>query len=339
MSRGSGGKNVWGFTDEGAGGHHRLAADELRNCCAGQLQLLIFSKYHLLERLCRKAAAADLERYRGGELGCQSGNEAHVDLEAGEFFLQLLDLLQADDFGVLRKWRGRASLESYLASFVANRYVDYARGRRGRYGRPTTADPVGRLVHKLHFSEDLPAGEVRARLQLAGIELTLAEVERAIESVRVRRRLPLDCDNLLAEAVSMSDDETGKEAYELICPRPGPEAEASCRELSLRVKECLAQAAAQLEAVERLVLLEIYRYDRAGRFKPAEIAASLRRQGVDLTAKGVSYRHEKGLAAIRREFVRQGLQMDEARECLQLLNDQGYGITDFLQGNRSDSER
>lgn len=333
MSREGGGENVGGVTQQRAGGRHGPTPEELRNYGAGQLQLLIFSQYQLLERLCRKAAAADLERYPGGELGCHRGNEAHVDLESGEFFLQLLDLLHADDFGVLRKWRGRATLESYLASFVANRYLDYARSRRGRYGRPSTVDPVGRVVHRLHFKEDLPPEEVRCRLRLSGVELSAAEVERAIEAVRVRRRLPLDCDNALAEVVSVCDDETGSPRFEPVSPRPGPEAEAGCRELSLRVMECLCKAAASLEEVERRVMLEIYDGCQAGRSKPAEVAASLRSKGVDITAKGVGYRHEKGLSSMRQAFARQGLQLDEVRECLLFLADRGVCFTEFLRGN------
>ena len=101
---------------------------------------LVVEQLPHIERLCRKASASP-------------GNvrsEADIDNEADLLLTEVLDHLKADDYKVLRDFRGDSKLTTYLTTVISNLIVDVVRKRKGRSRSGERAMELGPLAVRLH---------------------------------------------------------------------------------------------------------------------------------------------------------------------------------------------
>ncbi len=101
---------------------------------------LIVDHLPYIEKQCRRAAESP-GSYR---------SDADVDNEADHLLTEVIDHLKADDFKVLRDFRGDAKITTYLTSVISNLVVDIIRTRKGRSRAGERAKELGPVVEQLH---------------------------------------------------------------------------------------------------------------------------------------------------------------------------------------------
>lgn len=101
---------------------------------------LIVDQLPFIERQCRRAAESP-GNYR---------SDADVDNEADHLLTEVIDHLKADDFKVLRQFRGNSKLSTYLTTVISNLVVDLIRFRKGRSRAGERARELGPVAEQLH---------------------------------------------------------------------------------------------------------------------------------------------------------------------------------------------
>ena len=101
---------------------------------------LIVDHLPYIEKQCRRAAESP-GSYRFG---------SDVDNEADYLLTEVIDHLKADDFKVLRDFRGDAKITTYLTSVISNFVVDIIRTRKGRSRAGERAKELGPVAEQLH---------------------------------------------------------------------------------------------------------------------------------------------------------------------------------------------
>ncbi|MBV5329375.1 MAG: sigma-70 family RNA polymerase sigma factor [Chlorobium sp.] len=101
---------------------------------------LIVEHLPYIEKQCRRAAESPSSHH----------SDAEVDNEADHLLTEVIDHLKADNFKVLRDFRGDAKITTYLTSIISNLVVDVIRSRRGRSRAGERAKDLGPVAEQLH---------------------------------------------------------------------------------------------------------------------------------------------------------------------------------------------
>lgn len=101
---------------------------------------LIVDHFSYIERQCRRAAESP-GRYL---------SDIDVENEADLLLTEVIDHLKADDFKVLREFRGKSKLTTYLTAVISNLVVDIIRARKGRSRAAERAKELGPIAEQLH---------------------------------------------------------------------------------------------------------------------------------------------------------------------------------------------
>jgi len=138
---------------------------------------------------------------RVAALACSKGGVWGT--EAEDFASRVKSDLMADDYAVIRRFRGESQFKTYLASVITRRFHDYTRERLGRWRTSTAADKLGppapdleALVHRDGYRVD-QAGE---KLRTAG-RTTLSDTQLARLLDRLPPRPPMRPVEVAADAV------------------------------------------------------------------------------------------------------------------------------------------
>lgn len=121
---------------------------------------LIIDQLPHIELQCRRAAES-LKSYRSA---------ANVDNEADHLLTEVLDHLKADNFKVLRKFRGNSKLTTYLTAVISNLVVDLIRTRKGRSRageRARELGPVAEQLYKLVYGLGYTLADAHGHLVLS----------------------------------------------------------------------------------------------------------------------------------------------------------------------------
>jgi hypothetical protein len=291
---------------------------------------LIFAHHDLLDQLCCRAAQSELASYHGDK-GCHGENEAHVEVEAGEFFLKLIDILRANDYRILRNQRPGTTLKGYLATVVATRYVDFARARRGRISRGLEKGVVARLVRELHRKRGLPASEIFLVLRKMGLPNSLAEVDELIEADRGHFRVPVDTVQFLSRVVMTLERDEGEAGFEVVDPRLSPEEEMLYRDLVTTVRKVLRGTIPLLTPRERYICV-LLNVPWEGKIPTQrETAKMLGKTCRGLTEKAISYHY--GRAKEKASTVLKSCELGWAdlERSSAYLHTHGYQLADLLR--------
>lgn len=174
---------------------------------------------------------------------CQRHSLRKEDAEdfASHAALRLIE----DDYRVLRKFRGRSSLKTYLTTVISRLFLDYRIARWGKW-RPCAAakqaGPVGVRLDRLIFRDGYTVSEAVAIV--AGdqrVVMDRAELAALAKRLPARSPRPVPVDESLAQKVApgASDDLVS---------------EAEMGRIALSVKKVLMRAFANLGAEDRLLL-------------------------------------------------------------------------------------
>jgi RNA polymerase sigma factor for flagellar operon FliA len=199
--------------------------------------------------------------------------------------LRLID----DDYAVLRKFEGRASLPTYLTTVIVNLFRDYRIHRWGKWRPSAEAKRLGEEAVQL---ETLVGRDGRTLAEAIQILRTSFGVTRpAIELEQLAARLP-------------ERPRRRHEGDEALAALPSGDAadagllDGERRAIAERAERAVSAALAEIEAEARLALKLRF----ADGLTIVEIAALL-----GVPAKPLYGRIERSLAALRRALERDGL--------------------------------
>lgn len=246
---------------------------------------LIVENLPYLEKQCRRAVSRCADGAGAGYGGDFSPGGASCDNEADELLNELLDHLKADDFRVLRQFKGKAKLTTYLTTIIANLVVDLVRKKKGRSRVRERAREMGEVAERLYdavYRRGHSLGEAHGFLEATwGITAGHAELSVMLERMR-GREAHLDG---AGECWPCAGKEiVTEEGIEIAIPDPARSAE-----------QMLADD--HRERLSRRVLEQ-----RGNR----EIAGIL-----GLSEKAVDNRIRRMLARCRETILRQGLSLDD----------------------------
>lgn len=261
---------------------------------------LIVDHLPYIERQCRKATDSP----------STGRSEADIDNETDLLLTEVLDHLKADDYKVLRNFRGSAKLTTYLTTVIANLVVDIVRTRKGRSRareRARDIGPVAELLYTLVYGRGYTLGDAHGHLVLShGITESEDDLRGLLDQIRGRD----------GATHTMSSDwpYKGREVLvdyevEVIVPDPAKGAEEVMidNQRELKRKQAMAIMLEGLSGEESFILrLRFPATDDEEPRSVREIAALLSQ-----TEKAVDNRLRRTLLRCREMLLSQGLSLDD----------------------------
>lgn len=224
-------------------------------------------------------------------LACSRGGVS--DAEAEDFAARVKTELMADDYAVIRRFRGDSTFKTYLASVVTRRFHDATRERLGRWRPSAAAVKLGppapeleELVHRDGYGLE-QAGE---KLRTAG-RTTLSDVQLARLLASLPARAPLRPVEVAGDPALLSAEGPSRADEELDA------AETGARRGELM--GALARVLGELDSEDRLIVEMHFRDGTT----LADVARALR-----IEQKPLYRRVERLRARLRESLEREGVQ-------------------------------
>lgn len=274
---------------------------------------LILENLPFIEKQCHRAVArypavfTELSKH-----GWWSEGSSCIDNDGDELINEVLDRLKADDYRVLREFRGKAKLTTFLTTIIANTVVDLLRMKKGRSRAKDRAKKIGDVAERLYdcvFCRGYSLVEAHGYLQTTcGIAASYNELSVMLERIRGHE---------FSGKLSAGEESwpyVGKEiqtddGLELVVRDPAQTADELLvhRERKDLSRQVLDQVLEELSGEERLILS--LRFPMCDDKKPMgnrEIAEML-----GLTAKAVDNRVRRILVRCREMVLKQGLSLED----------------------------
>ncbi len=185
-------------------------------------QEIINQHLPLIERQCFKAVRMQLKSTSYPNNG--ESLLVNIENEALSLSNQVLDVLQRENYRVLRQFKGDAKLSTYITAIIARQAVDMVRKKLGRNREKERAQKFGVLGIKIHeylYVQGCSIAEIQTRLaKEAGFNSSLSDLQEIIDKIRGHRLEPgnLDGDSPVKEGTSRYSHQDGstEEETELI---------------------------------------------------------------------------------------------------------------------------
>ena len=202
---------------------------------------------------------------RVAAMACQDRSLPRADAE--DFASWVKTKLMADNYGVIRNFRGESGLKTYLTTVVTRQFQEYLRERWGRWRTSAAAERIGPPAPELEslvYREGYSLPQAGEKLRTAGrTEMTDAELARVLERLPDRRvRRPMEVE--LESAEWVPDDGTAAADEALVA------AETDARRR--QILGALERAMEQLDPQDRVIM----RLHFADGFTLADVARALR---------------------------------------------------------------
>jgi RNA polymerase sigma factor (sigma-70 family) len=219
--------------------------------------------------------------------------------EAEEFASHVYLKLIENDYAILRKFRGRSKLSTYLAAVINRLFLDYRIKEWGKW-RPSMearrAGPVGILLERLLVRDGLTFDAACEILSVSHqVKAPRTELEQLASRLPVRLRKRFESDDVLRELPSKESSDAGL-------------AERDHQRSAERVTIALQRALEALDAQDRVILMMWFVDGRPAK----EIAGAL-----GLNVKPLYGRIERLVERLRSELIASGIAPAEALEMFQ----------------------
>jgi RNA polymerase sigma factor (sigma-70 family) len=224
---------------------------------------LITSHLKFLDGLCEKKVTENFSPPRFAAIdgySVVSSPDGSIPENAKEELLGVvLDHLRADDFKVVRAFKGKSKFTTFLASVLSNLAIDMFRIKEGRSragDRAEEMDDLGKKVYELVYEKRYSAREAQSCLEIEyGIRVGIDRIHECLERMRGRGRK--DGSILMGESghiVISSEGADGMEG-ELVVPdfASSPEALYAERERSKLAGEVVSEFLKTLSGEEKII--------------------------------------------------------------------------------------
>jgi hypothetical protein len=175
---------------------NEASIDETENA---YYQRLITENIQYIEKQCHKACRIYKKNAISIQKKIDGGPDDQIEsmrviasgeIEPDTLFNEVLDRLKEDDFRVLKDFKNRSKLTTYLTTIIAHLIIDIRRkieGRNRASERAKAIGPLGEKLYDLVFIKGYPLEEAFSFLKKAdGISETLEEIEIMVEKIKGR---------------------------------------------------------------------------------------------------------------------------------------------------------
>lgn len=221
--------------------------------------------------------------------------------DAEDFASLALMKVVENDFAVIRQFQGRADLKTYLATVVVRRFYEWTRERWGRWRHSAKAQQLGdlamdleALVHRDGYALREACEVLRSR---GRTDASDAELARLFAQLPDRTPHPGKARNEPLDQLAADDPPDGR-VIEV-------ETESRCK----RVMDVLFRALSLLQPEDQVLVRGRYGEGRS----VADLARALKTDQAPLYR-----RSEKLKGELRKQMEREGVGLEEVRECLGL---------------------
>lgn len=183
-------------------------------------------------------------------------NSNRMEEEAIQLFNTLVDKFKANDYKIIKQFKGRSKFTTYLSSIISREVVNMIRKKRGRKREKERAKALGETgekIYKLVIVEGYSVEETCEKLNSTGdTEINIKEVEEIVEKIIGNRRVIPSAEN---EPI-IKEGQVKRENGELIViDRSGdPEDQIITSAGKQKTREALKKVISSLSREERLLL-------------------------------------------------------------------------------------
>jgi RNA polymerase sigma factor (sigma-70 family) len=219
--------------------------------------------------------------------------------DADDFVSLVLMKVVENDFAVIRQFQGRADLKTYLATMVIRRFYEWTRERWGRWRHSAKAQQLGDLAMDLEalvHRDRYPLREACEVLRSRGrTDASDAELSRLFAQLPDRTPHRGKARNEPLDGLAADDPPDGR-VMEV-------EKESRCK----RVMDVLFRALALLQPEDQVLV--------RGRYSEGRSVADLER-ALKIERAPLYHRCERLKRELRKQMEREGVGIDDVRECL-----------------------
>jgi len=175
--------------------HEATASDEEKAYYQG----LITDNIQYIEKQCHKACGIYKKKAISVQPKIEGGSDnpiasMHViasgEIDPDILFNEVLDHLKKDDFKVLKDFKNRSKLTTYITTIIAHLIIDIKRKMEGRNRateRARSMGPLGEKLYDLVFIKGYPLEEAFNFLKKTdAVTETLEEIETMVEKIKGR---------------------------------------------------------------------------------------------------------------------------------------------------------
>lgn len=259
---------------------------------------LFFQNYEFIKKQCYKICGKNRgvsSLPHGTEDLLDFGNQTiHVDsinrIDPEIFFNEALAHLTADDYKVLRKFKNRCKITTYITTIISRLLIDIKRKHEGRNRAKERAREIGPLrekVHELVFEKGYSVDEAYEYLRAAeNITESFEDIQMMVEKMRGRQRsgfpqMPVTGNN--------------------------PERELMIKQKEELTKKVLDEVLSDLGNEEKLVIR--MRFPLSEDEEPKDLSEIAQILGI--TTKAVDSRIRRILAKCKERMLKYGLSFDD----------------------------
>lgn len=271
---------------------------------------LIVDNYEFIERQCRRAAARGIPSDSG------QNEAANLDNETDELLIEVLDRLKTDNYQVLREFKGKSKLTTYLTTIIANLVIDIVRSRKGRSRAKERAQGMGQTAERLYemvYNRGLSVADAQVALEVNfGVREPLQHLHDLLVKMRGRDKGHVHVPNgstWLAPGKKIIDD-NGEVEVDVADPTPTAERQLIAGQRFFLARKTLDELLKGLTGEERFMLQLRFPAD------PDEKSQSIREIAnlLGMSEKVVDTRIRRILNRCREMLINQGLALDDLIE-------------------------
>lgn len=259
-------------------------------------QCLITKNIQYIEKQCHKACRIykkkTIKTRQEIDGGSDSQTESMRVIASGEIdpdtlFNEVLDRLKEDDFKVLKDFKNRSKLTTYITTIIAHLIIDIKRkieGRSRASERARAMGPLGEKLYDLVFIRGYPLEEAFSLLKkVDGITEALEEIGIMVEKIRGRTSVQVRPDTSIEKVT--------------------PETALEKKQREILTRNVLNQTLAELSSEEKLIMRMRFPLSEDEEPKSlSEIATMLR-----ISEKAVDSRIRRVLSKCKEAMLKHGL--------------------------------
>ncbi|MCK4766045.1 MAG: sigma-70 family RNA polymerase sigma factor [Candidatus Aminicenantes bacterium] len=235
-----------------------------------------------------------------------------VENEALELANKILDKLKEKNYKILKQFKGKAKLSTYITAVISNQAVDLVRRKKGRGREKERAKKIGvwgERIYELIFAAGLEIPAAYSELKSkSGFSGSMDEVESIAAKIKGKRippgEIPSPQGNRLVQD-GTRDMETGE--FIIADTQSNPEDITIETQRLKKLKEVTGSIISQLKGEERLILRMRFPVSEGEKPKEIEQIAGL----LGISKKAVYNRLSRVLAKCRDKITRAGVKLDD----------------------------
>ena len=236
-------------------------------------------------------------------------NRSHdIELEndALKLFNTVLDKLRENNYKILRNFKGKAKLTTYLTTIISYQAIDLIRQRRGRDQKKARAKKAGKIaemIYNLVFKNGRGERDAYEELKISkDFKGSFEEFEKLVLTIKGKESKVIDL-NSGGVAVKRGFRLKNKDSFEVPDIKADPELIYLKENRQNRIKKMVGEVVAGLSGEQRIILRMRYPADESKQSMQINEIAEI----LNLSKKAVYNRLERILKKCKGKFSKEAL--------------------------------